>query len=232
LASRELPFRVASWWEFVSTSAWSELNWPSHYEFDISEVRISAPGPAQASWKTRSAQAAGGVLADSAAYSMLEALVATRGLPESVSACGGSYRRTMDDGTQAETEDTAVALLRYHGGGLAWIRATWNAPPFEQVLVHHGEGLSVSLTDQQATLMDGTGAVLDTRPLPPNYLAEELARFADQVAGQARERSSRALERHLAVSALLEATYLAARTNQPESPRKLYEVMNLPEPQW
>jgi hypothetical protein len=39
------------------------------------------------------------------------------------------------------------------------------------------------------------------------------------------------LERHMAVSALLQATYLSARTGQPESPLKLYEVQGWPEPQ-
>ncbi len=50
------------------------------------------------------------------------------------------------------------------------------------------------------------------------------------VASLAGETERVALERHLAVTALLEALYLSARTGQPETPRKFYEVQKWPEP--
>ncbi len=220
--------RVASWWEYVADHVWNELPWPEDFEPLFSDVRLTAPRPEGESWQARPVEAAGGVLANDA-YFLLEALVAVRGLPESVSAAVGNYRDSVRGGPR-ETEDTAVAILRYGGGTTAAVHAMWDPAPSRRRIVHYGRTASVTLNDEEVALLDGNGQPLDRRPLPGEFLANELLRFAESVRGSARDRAAAPLERHLAVSALLEAIYLAARTNHPESPGKFYQVQGWPEP--
>jgi hypothetical protein len=228
IKSLPVVYRVASWWEYVADHVWQELPWPEDFRPLFSELRISAPGPASESWQTRLAESAGGVLADQG-YPMLEALVAVRGLPDGVVGDIGSYRKGAG-GAARETEDAAVAILHYADRGLALVRAAWDLPPSERQMAHHGQAVSAVLDDEEVSLLDAAGAVIERRPLPGEFLANELARFAELVRSRARDRAAATLQRHLAVSALLEAVYLSARTGHPESPRKLYELQAWPEP--
>lgn len=220
--------RVASWWEHVVDHAWHELSWPADFKPLLSELHLRAPGPPLESWEASAGEAAGGVLARDA-YNLLEALVALRGLPETVTAAVGRFRPGAGR-TLRETEDSAVAILRYAGGGFAALHAAWDLPPPEQRLVHAGAAASVTLSPEEVAVRDLDGRAIDTRPLPADPLGVELLRFAELVGSGARDRASAPLERHLAVTALLEATYLAARTGHPESPRKYYQAQGWPEP--
>ena len=230
--ARQLPTicRVASWWEYVTDHVWHELPWPGELAPRFSDLRASAPAAAGLGHEApagRGADSAGGALACSG-YALLEALLAVRGLPDTVAAAVGRYRKGGAAG--GDTEDAAVAILRYSDGGAAVIRATWDMQPFEQQLAHHGPALSVTLTEDEVQLTSWDGSLLDRRPLPGEFLASELLRFAEFVRSQARDRAAAPLERHLAVSALLETVYLSARTGYPESPRKFYQVQGWPEP--
>ena len=221
-------YRVASWWEYVTDHVWHELQWPADFTPLFSDLRVSVRGPLPTAWRARLADAAGGALAN-AGYSLLEALVAVRGLPDRVAGVIGKCRQGAT-GPARETEDTAAAILHYADGGTAVVRATWDLPPFEQQMTHHGRTNSAALTDEEVVLTDAEGNILDRRPLPGEFVASELLRFVEFVRGQARDRATAPLERHLAVNALLEAAYLAARTGHPESPRKFYQVQGWPEP--
>ncbi len=221
-------YRVASWWEFVADHAWHELPWPDGFTPRFSDLRVSAAGPAPNDWRATPADTAGGVLATDS-YALLEALVALRGLPTRVAAALGRFRRTRS-GAARETEDTAAAVLYYADGGAAVLRATWDTVPCECVLRHHGAQVSVTLTADEVALADALGSTCDRRPLPGEFLTSELLRFAECIRSAARDRAAAPLERHLAVSALLEALYLSARTGDPESPAKFYQVQGRPEP--
>jgi predicted dehydrogenase len=129
-----------------------------------------------------------------------------------------------------DAEDTAAALLRYSDGGSAAILATWNTRVFAHQIAHHGPNLRVTLSDEEVQLSSWDGSVADRRPLPSDFLASELLRFAEFVRSQARDRALAPLERHLAVQALLETIYLSARTGHPEAPRKFYQVQGWSEP--
>ena len=213
---------VASWWEQVVDHAWRDLEWPETFRPTFSEARVASPGPDPSSWRTLKSEAGGGVLAHEA-YPLLEALVAVRGLPDSVTAMTTGVR-VAPGAAPSETEDTALALLQYPGGGAALIRAAWSAPPSERCVAHHGHGLSALLTADEVTLVSTDGSIRDRRPIPDDLIASDLRRFVESVRAGARDRAGAMLERHLAVSALLETVYLAARTQHPESPRKLYEA--------
>lgn len=228
--ARQRPtiYRVASWWEYVTDHVWHELRWPGDVTPLFSELHISARGPASDAWQARQADAGGGVLALSA-YAALEALVALRGLPETVAATIGRARRTHNSVTR-ETEELALAVLRYTGGGTAIVRATWDLPPFGWQVVHYGADTTITLTPDEVLLSDAAGALLDRRPLPGEFLGSELPKFAELVRGRARDRAAAPLPRHLAVSALIDALYLSARTGQPESPGKVYSVQGGPGP--
>ena len=217
-------YRVASWWEFVVDHAWHELPWPDGFVPRFSELSFSAAGPAPNDWRALPSETAGGVLATDS-YDLLEALVALRGLPTRVAAALGRFR-----GAARDTEDTAAAVLYYADGGCAVLRATWDAAPSECVLRHHAATATVTLTRDEVALARPLGNSCDHRPLPGEFLTSELLRFAESVRSAARDRAAAPLERHLAVSALLEALYLSARTGDPESPGKFYQVQGRPEP--
>lgn len=219
---------VASWWEHVVDHAWRDLDWPTAFQPSFSEIRVAAAAPDIRSWRTLITESGGGVLAQDA-YPLLEALVAVRGLPDSLTALLGAMRVPPNTAPH-ETEDTALAILQYPNQHSAVVRAAWDAPPAERFVAHHGPGLSAVLTADEVTLVSADGSIRDRRPIPDDFVAGELRRFVEAVQGNARDRTAATLERHLAVSALTETIYLAARTQHPESPRKLYEAQGWPLP--
>lgn len=225
----EVVYRVASWWDHAGEGIRWALGFEGGCEPVFSEVDVSATGPPLPSWRSSQAHAGGGVLACDA-YAPLEALTAVRGLPESVVSVIGKCRRRPAQAPR-ETEDVASAILRYEGAGLAGVHATWDLPPFRQTTLHHGKETSVRYGDSSVAVLAADGRVLAERPLPTGFLAAEMGRFASEIRGEERpEQAETRINRHLAVSALLEATYLSARTEHPEIPRRLYEAQKWPEP--
>ncbi len=228
LQTVEVVYRFASWWDHVGEDVCSALGFEAGWEPVFSEVRLSTVGPPLTSWRSSQANAGGGVLACDA-YAPLEALVAVRGLPESVEGALGKCRRRPSEAPR-ETEDVAIAILRYDKG-LALVRATWDILPFGQITHHHGSQISLRYTESSVAVLAPDGSPLEERPLPTNLLAAEMARFAAEINGEdGREPGAASINRHVAVSAVLEAIYLSARTKQPETPRRLFEVQKWPEP--
>ncbi len=220
--------RAASWWEHVTDRGWQELAWPDGFEPQFSELACSTPAPPLEAWQSVANDAGGGALAQDA-YALLEALVATRGLPETVSAALSNLP-CEPGAAHRETENIALAVLRYANQGVADVRATWGLTPTVRRLVHHATAGSVTLTDHEVVLADPTGQRTDEHPLPPDPLGSDLRRFVDAALSNAADRMGPSLERHLAVMALLDAVYLAARTVHPESPQKHYELQGWPVP--
>ena len=114
---------------------------------------------------------------------------------------------------------------------LAFVRAVWDIPPFGQMTRHHGSQVSLRYTGSSVAILGSDGGVLEERPLPTNFLAEEMTRFAAEMSeGRRHEVFEADINRHVAISALLEAVYLSARTGQPETTRRLFEAQKWPEP--
>jgi predicted dehydrogenase len=221
--------RIASWWEHVE----SQLRWAfgvqGGFKALFSELLVSAAGPSLKSWRSSQVDAGGGVLAYEA-YPALEALTALRGLPASVVGAIGKCRRRPEEAPR-ETEDVASAIYRYDGGGIASVRATWDIRSFENLTAHHGADSSIRYGVDSVSVSAADGEVLEERGLPDGSLAAEMVRFAAEIAEHPQtESDTSSIERHLAVSALLEATYLSSRTGQPEIARRLFEVQKWPEP--
>lgn len=220
--------RIASWWEIVVEQAWHDLAWPEGFQVTFSDGSVSASGPDPSYWQADPKAAAGGVLA-AAGYRLLESLAISRGLPETVVAA--TLRQPPDAaGVQRQTEDAAVAILRYGNDAIGTVRAAWDLAPHELRLCHQSATATVVLGEDELTLLGNDGTARDRHPLAGDFLLGEFQRFVALVEGQAHGQAVATLERHLLVSALLESIYLAARTNHPESPRKLYELHGLPVP--
>jgi len=230
LAQGSAPvYRVASWWDHIAEDVSWAVGRCEGYKPRFSEIHVSAPGPSMQSWRASAVDAGGGVLtADT--YGLLEALIALRQLPESLSAAIGNYRHKTGE-ARRETEDVAAAILRYHDDGMAAIQASWDIPPFQQVGYHHGVEATVVLDECGVAVRSAEGETLHERRWSADIRVGELRGFvaAVQSANQRPEPDS-TLDRHLAISALLEAIYLSARTGQPETPGKLYEVQGWREP--
>ncbi len=223
-------YRVASTWEPQRDRVRALLGRSEGMRPIYSDLQVAASGPPLASWRSSLVDAGGGVLAQDA-YSQLESLVALRGLPESVSAATTRCRRREGEAPR-ETEDIATAVLRFETG-VAVIRATWDIPPWETCTTHHAPEGTICLRRASAVRCGLDGAVQEEAVLPADLLATEMARFVRELRGLvAPEEREAAQERHLAVSALLEAVYLSARNGQPESPRHRYEVQKWPEPRF
>lgn len=221
-----LVYRIASWWDLVAEGVRACLERADGLRPLFSEVYVRAAGPTLEQWPASQVDFGGGVLAADA-YGMLEALIALRGLPDSVNAATGRCRRPPA-GAPRETEDLALAILRYEGGGLGIIRAAWDIQPFKQTTLHHSADHSMRLTPEEAAVVDASYRRVAQRPLRQDLLLNELAVLAGEIRGE--RDPFPAQERHIAVAALLEAAYLSARTGQPESPQKLYDVQKWPLP--
>lgn len=227
LRGSHVVYMVPSWWSHAAETVRDMID-SVGLQMRYSECFVSAVGPSADHWRANRSAAGGGVLAHDA-YAMLEALVALRGLPETVQAtllrC-----RTPRDAAPRETEDIATVLLRYESG-LALIRAAWDLPPFGSETTHYGPSEAVRYSDARVTAIDADGKSTAELPMPSGFPLRTLDAFAGNVSGRADSGVVlQALSAHLAVAALLETCYLSARTGQPETPRRLYEVQRWPLP--
>ncbi|MBU0640480.1 MAG: hypothetical protein KKB50_16580 [Planctomycetes bacterium] len=222
-------YHVVSWWDHLAECVSSARRATGLSSVNLSEIQVSAAGPPLKSWRSSLVDAGGGVLLTDA-YAPLEILLALRGLPEGVLAAIGNFRRPSGEGPR-ETEDVANAILRYAGGGLACVRATWDTLPYERCSRHHGGEVTLTLSDAHLAIAGLDGECRHEGTIPDNLLAVEMDWFAGTIlGGEPARKETAALDRHIATTALLDAIYLSARTGQPESPRKLYRVQGWPEP--
>ena len=229
LKTSAVVYRVASWWEHVGPQLLHAIATEPGGDPLFSEIRLATPGPPLHSWRSSQIDAGGGVLLQDA-YFMLEALLAIRGLPENVSGYTGKCRR-LPEQPPRETEDVATLLLRYDDGGSAHICALWDLPPFSTETRHHGNSLSVHYDHRTVSIVEPDCRQRDQHPLPDEFLPAEMELLVREIQRKKQPGESRdTIDRHLAVSALLEAAYLAARTAHPEIPRRLFEVQKWPEP--
>jgi predicted dehydrogenase len=225
----EIVLRVASWWEHVQGLIRDAERSASLRPIRLTEIDVRTVGPPLQSWRSSRVDAGAGVLMQDA-YPQVEALVGLRGLPESVHGQIGRARKPADRAPR-ETEDVAGVLARYPLGSMAILRASWDIPPYAAQSVHHGDDGSIRYCPQCLGVLTAAGEVVNDRPLLSDWLSADLRSFADAVRRPPpNEQRAAHLERHLAVSALLDAVYLSARTGSLESPRKFYEVQGWPEP--
>lgn len=223
----ELVIEAGSRWREVAMAYSPLISATAEFGPSFTEISIRTPGPPLASWRSSAVDAGGGALLQDA-YFALEALIALRGLPDNVSAVVGKCRRPAAGAR--ETEDIAAVHARYEDGTLATIQAMWDLPPMRFTVAHHDPQRTLMIDADSASMRHGEE--FERVVAPDSSRAAQLQRFIGRVRGSTAEANPRrVLERQVAVVALVEAAYLAVQTNQPESPRKLYEVQGWKPPQ-
>lgn len=217
--------RAVSAWEPRSATIRSVLERTDGFRAIFSEAQVSARGPAlQSPWSNMVESGGGVLLCDG--YALLESIIAVRDLPESVHADLGRCRG-LGSGTPRETEDFVAAVLRYEGGGAAAVRVAWDLGPTESRVIHHGASASLVVDDAGVGVLAPDFQESHRRTFDGDDLASELQQFVRDARTPTAVRSpDDSTERHIAVSAVIEAIYLSARTGQPEIPRKLFEVQS------
>ena len=214
---------VASHWRRQQPMLETCLATVEDFKPQFSELRIAVGGPSVQTWRAGKGDAGGGV-AILDAYEAIELLVALRGIPDNISAATGRFRRHPNE-AQRETEDVATGIFRYDCGGFAALNLTWDLKPALNITRHHSATQTLEIAGERAKMLDFDGKTLESAPLSTDILGEELDLFATTIRGQADvDWRGTLLDRHLAVSAVIEALYLSAQTWQPELPRRLYEV--------
>jgi predicted dehydrogenase len=220
---------VGSWWEHVA-EAWEKTTGQTPaFAASFAEARVSTVGPTGNDWRALRTEAGGGALLLSA-YDLLECLSGLLSTPEAVYAVTGRSPRAAD-APPRDSEDWGAALLRYADGASAVVRAAWDIGANEERLALYSAGQSLSISRESVTLTAGDARSF-VAALPADRFEGEMRRFARAILDDAYRAGPavRTLRRHLAVSAVLEAAYLSARTSHPESPRTFFELEGAQEP--
>lgn len=222
---RGTVYRIGSWWDHVREAALNSPQLQDGFKPSFAELDVRTRGRPIESWESVKPRAGGGVLINDA-YPMIEALVEWRGLPDTVTAAVGRYRQKKGEPPR-ETEDVCSATLRYGDGGMTSLRVTWDIPPFGRTVRLHDARISVEIGEDVVRATTAEGKPLGEYPLPGNFAASEMRRFAAAVRDMTADSDGRGVdqaERHLAAIAIIESIYLSAVTGQPETPRRLYRL--------
>ncbi len=166
-------------------------------------------------WRGDATRAGGGVLLNGA-YEAIDWLVQLLGLPASVHApCAmavavGSPRRY-------DTEDVAMVTLHFGDGRLGHVTAFRDAAQAAWRATLIGTNSTAELSADGLTISprsDSTTAI--RRDAGDDPLGSSLGALAGAIRGD--RKSACRIERHVEVLAVIQAAYLSARTNLPESP--------------
>lgn len=182
-------------------------------------------------WRGDRASAGGGALLE-LGYHPIDLLLAIRGMPEEVYglSIGGGRGGSHDEIRPVyDTEDTGAALLRYRDRSMATVVATRNSGPVSEGVSIHGRDGSLSATSESCLLRDVDGNVLDrfdADTAPVGTFRRQGEAFARAVIEGATRYEACGWENLLNL-AVIEATYLAGRTNHPENPAALLQTHGL-----
>ncbi|NLX13001.1 MAG: Gfo/Idh/MocA family oxidoreductase, partial [Phycisphaerales bacterium] len=178
-------------------------------------------------WRGDVRQAGGGVLLHQG-YELIDLLVQLMGLPDSVysamanvSRPGGRY--------SYDTEDTAAVICRFTGGAVATLHACWTVGPDNWSLELFGTQGTLIIEREQVVTRDRSGLVQSQRQTRGgDPLAGQIESFLAAL-GNPPPRFSSTLRQHLPAMAVMQAAYLSARTGQPESPSRIFEMHDINE---
>lgn len=186
----------------------------AHYQFSF--------GPSLG-WRGDKA-AGGGALAE-LGYHMLDLVIWLRGLPETVYTVTGTGQRApgREDQPVYDSDDTAVAVLRYGDRAFAAVTVTRCFGPVSEGVTLYGQAGTLSAGCDHCLLRDREGNVLESfaeqEPLAAVF-TRMIESFARAV-GQDAPRYECSGWEGLQAAAAVEAAYLSDQTAQPESPQAL-----------
>lgn len=182
--------------------------------------------PEDLDWRGDSERAGGGVLLDRA-YTAMDIIVQTMGMPGSVYTAAAGVSRPGGR-FPYDTEDTAAVTLQFTGGGIAQVTACWTVGPEENTIDLYGTSGSVHIDDRCVVVRDRSGTrELLRQERTPNLLSPQIEDFLSALRTSPRRIRS-TLRQHLPTMAVLEAAYLSARTRQPESPGPILDMHQKP----
>lgn len=185
-------------------------------------------------WRGDKSSAGGGALLE-LGYHPIDLLLWMRGLPEQVYGLSASGNRPETQGPDGEplpvydTDDTAVAVLRYKDGCMATVVTTRCSGPMSEALSLHGRGGSLTASSESCTLRDPDGNIVDRtvdESAPVEVFRRQAEAFARAVLGDASSWGCSGRENLLNL-ATIEAIDLSGRTNQPEHPPGLLKTHGL-----
>lgn len=182
-------------------------------------------------WRGDLASAGGGAMLE-LAYHPIDLMVWMLGLPADVYGIqvGGKQAPLRLEGEPVppyDTDDTAVAMLRYSGGGMASVVATRCSGPVSEEFSLHGRDGSLVSNSETFTLRTPDGSVLDRTTEDNDLLAvfrRQAEAFLQAVQNNSKTYECSARENLLTLSTI-EAAYLSNRTCQPESPLRLLKTL-------
>ena len=199
-------------------TAWARLGrvfcLQGHYQFNYG---------AGLGW--RGDRAAGGGALIELGYHLFDLLVWLLGLPRTVYAITATGQRTggADGQPVYDSDDSAVAVLRYPGDVVATVAVSRCFNPVSEQLTAYGQAGTLSAGPGGCTLRDRDGNVLESLESdePP---ADVFARMIDAFVRPAAEAAPRydcSGWENLLTMAVVAAAYLSNQTGEPESPGRL-----------
>ena len=183
-------------------------------------------------WRGDKESAGGGALLE-LGYHLIDLLVWLLGLPEDVYGLSATGSRPADDGEQPQpvydTDDTAVAVLRFKTGCMATVVTTRRSGPVSEELCLYGPGGSLTVNGDRCALRDPDGKLVNQTEnslVPLDVFVQQAKAIVRAVRGGTRTYRCSAWENLLNL-AVIDAIYLSDRTGHPESPARLLKTHGL-----
>ncbi len=181
-------------------------------------------------WRGDKSSAGGGALLE-LGYHPLDLMIWMLGLPDEVYGTSrGGHRPEPtgpDDDAQPvyDTDDTAVAILRYSDGCVGNLVISRRCGPVSEQFSLHGKVGSLTADSETCIMRDPDGMVLDSlagEDSPLGAVTRQVEAFIQAVTSGSKLFECSGLENLLNL-AVIEAIYLSSQTGQPESPTALLE---------
>ena len=181
-------------------------------------------------WRGDKSSAGGGALLE-LGYHPLDLLVWMLGLPDEVYGTSrGGHRPeptgpTNDAQPVYDTDDTAVAMLRYSDGCVGNLVVSRRCGPVSEQFSLHGKVGSLTADCETCIMRDPDGIVLDSlagEDSPASPVTRQVEAFIQSVRSGSKLFECSGPENLLNL-AVIEAIYLSSQTGQPESPMALLE---------
>ena len=227
-AEADTPLVVGRAWEQESTRERLDDLGEQLGTIFLGHAQIIGSWDADLDWHGDLERAGGGVLI-AQGYEAVDLVVTHMGLPDVVSAGTALTPSPPEIPHRYDTEDTAVVLMQYASGGLASITLCRTAAPDVWQVMLHGDRGSISLDRSRLIRWSCDGREQRrTTWETDNAWSAGIENFLRALRTDAKCGST--ATEHLAVVAVIEAAYLAARTGEPESPMRLFELQGIAPP--
>lgn len=219
-ADRSCPLVVSRWWQFEP--AFRTLADITHHCGHVFAATASIhTADTSAGWRGDARRAGGGVLLNGA-YEILDMLVHTMGMPESVYAqCG--FSTEPGSARPYDTEDfTFLSLSLPHDRKVSLVCAR-GAAESDWRVTFYGTRATVEVSPDRLIYTPRDGGAAQQHKVWAKYpIVHAIGAFAESLTDDQKILQSTAKE-HLATMALIQAAYLSAKTGEPESPSRMLD---------